>query len=91
MKSSYFSFDEQSGVYTVKVALPGVAKENVVVDEEDGRIVIRHNSPDDVFNIQPVWITLISKIDVENAKAAFDNGVLTLTLPLMQRKRIAIC
>jgi HSP20 family molecular chaperone IbpA len=91
MRSSYFSFDEKSGVYTVKVALPGIAKENVVVHEEDERIVIKHNSPDDVFNISPVWITLVNKIDVESSKAEFDNGVLTLTLPLKQRKRIAIC
>jgi HSP20 family protein len=86
---------EAAAGYTVKAELPGVAKDDVVVsidgntvsitaevkrekEEKDGGKVLRRER---YVGSVARSMTMPEDIDVDRAEAAFDNGVLTLTLP----------
>ena len=91
MRSSTYAYDKEKNAFIVKVAMPGIAKDNVVIEAEDvGYLVIRTNAEDNPFNIQPVRFSYTQKIDTANAIADLKEGVLTLILPLEQKRQIAI-
>ena len=83
----------------VKIDQPGVKKENMKIDitedaveiiaqyEEEvlmngARYVKRERKNDEVKRI----ISLPAKIRIEDATAAFENGILTVTLPKIEKK-----
>lgn len=81
--------------YVVKAELPGVAKDDVKVSVEGRTVTIEAETRRDTeakegdkamrreryYGALARSFTLPDALDVEHASAAFDNGVLTLTLP----------
>ena len=99
---------EDNDVYTIKAALPGWKPENVDITFEGGTVTLKgevseeSNEKDE----QTRWhcreirrssfqrtISLPSEVTPDKAKAEFDNGVLTLTMPkaeIVKPKQIKI-
>lgn len=86
--------------YTLSADLPGVDPESIDVDIANGVLTIsaeRRTTPTDenakwVTNERRTGsyrrqLTLSDAVDTEQVSAEYDNGVLTLTLPLAERAR----
>ncbi|MDD2545281.1 MAG: Hsp20/alpha crystallin family protein [Burkholderiaceae bacterium] len=86
---------ESNGGYTVHAEVPGVAKEDIHVSIEGSVVSLRAEvrqqdqqvdgdrmlRSERYFGSVARSFQLPSEIDAANAKAKYDNGVLTLTLP----------
>lgn len=86
---------ENGSVYTVSAEIPGVRKEDIHVTIEGGMVTVRaevkqedSQTEDDrllrserYFGSVSRGISLPQDVDQAQAKAKYDNGVLTLTLP----------
>jgi HSP20 family protein len=86
---------ENNGAYTVLAEIPGVTKEDIQVSIEGNMVTVRaevkqmdSQTKDDkllrserYFGAVSRGISLPQDIDQSQAKAKYDNGVLTLTLP----------
>ena len=98
---------ENGNVYTVQAEIPGVAKEDIHVSIEGNMVMVRAEvkqqdtqTRDDKLLRSERYFGAVSRgfqlpqdIDQSQAKAKYDNGVLTLTLPKKQgngSKRLAI-
>ena len=102
-----FDVTEKGDVFVARIEIPGVAKEDIdvqidgaevrvkaqskIVDEKkDGERVLHSN------RVARSWVrsfTLPDEVADDRAEAAYENGVLTLTLPkkeIVQPKRLAI-
>lgn len=89
---------ENDGGYTVSAEIPGVKKEDVHVTIEGSVVTVRaevkqedtQTKDDKVLRSERYYgsvsrgISLPQDIDQSQAKAKYDNGVLTLTLPKKQ-------
>ncbi len=89
---------ENGNAYTVLAEIPGVKKEDIHVTIEGGMVMVRAEvkqedaqSRDDkvlrserYFGSVSRGISLPQDVDQSQAKARYDNGVLTLTLPKKQ-------
>lgn len=98
---------ENDNAYTVLAEIPGVTKEDIQVSIEGNMVTVRSEvkqqdsqTRDDkllrserYFGAVSRGISLPQDIDQSQAKAKYDNGVLTLTLPKKRgggSKRLAI-
>ncbi len=99
---------EDKDAYTIKAALPGWKPENVDVTFESGTITLKGEVTDETNekDEQTRWhrreirrssfqriVTLPTEVTPDKAKAEFENGVLTLTLPkaeIVKPKQIKI-
>lgn len=98
---------ESDDAYTVSAEIPGVRKEDIHVTIEDGMVMVRaevkqqdtQTKDEKVLRSERYFgsvsrgISLPENVDQAQAKAKYDNGVLTLTLPKkpgggMQKLRI---
>ncbi len=91
---------ENGDAYTVSAEIPGVRKEDIHVTIEGGMVMVRADvkqedsqTQDDkllrserYFGSVSRGIQLPQDVDQSQAKAKYDNGVLTLTLPKKQGK-----
>ena len=89
---------ESDGGYTVSAEIPGVKKEDIHVTIEGSVVTVRaevkqedtQTQDDKVLRSERYYgsvsrgISLPQDIDQSQAKAKYDNGVLTLTLPKKQ-------
>lgn len=89
---------ENDGAYTVLAEIPGVTKEDIHVSIEGNMVTVRaevkqqdsQTKDDKVLRSERYFgsvargISLPQDIDQSQAKAKYDNGVLTLTLPKKQ-------
>jgi len=88
---------ENGSSYTVSAEIPGVRKEDIHVTIEGGMVMVRaevkqeDSHKDDkqlrnerYFGAVSRGIQLPQDVDQSQAKAKYDNGVLTLTLPKKQ-------
>lgn len=88
---------ESDAAYTVSAEIPGVKKEDIHVTIEGGMVMVRaevkqeDSHKDDkqlrserYFGSVSRGISLPENVDQSQAKAKYDNGVLTLTLPKKQ-------
>jgi len=88
---------ENGNTYTVSAEIPGVRKEDIHVTIEGGMVMVRadvkqeDSHKDDkslrserYFGSVSRGIQLPQDVDQAQAKAKYDNGVLTLTLPKKQ-------
>jgi len=89
---------ESDGAYTVSAEIPGVRKEDIHVTVEGGMVTVRaevkqedkQTKDDKVLRSERYFgsvarsFALPQDIDQAQAKAKYDNGVLTLTLPKKQ-------
>lgn len=88
---------ENGNAYTVSAEIPGVRKEDIHVTVEGGMVMVRaevkqeDSHKDDkqlrnerYFGSVSRGIQLPQDVDQAQAKAKYDNGVLTLTLPKKQ-------
>lgn len=86
---------ENDGAYTVQAEVPGVTKEDIQVTIEGNMVTVRSEvkqqdsqTRDDrllrserYFGAVSRSISLPEDVDQSQAKAKYDNGILTLTLP----------
>ena len=90
---------ETDSTYRVRVDLPGVRRENVKVNTEGNRLTIsgeRHREKRedgrDFLRVERSAgsfyraMTLPAGIDSDKAKASFENGVLTIEMPKIEKK-----
>lgn len=89
---------ENGGAYTVSAEIPGVRKEDIHVTIEGGMVMVRaevrqedqQTEGDKLLRSERYYgavsrgIQLPQDVDQGQAKAKYDNGVLTLTLPKKQ-------
>ena len=97
---------ESADGYTVRVDLPGFAPNDVNVEVEDGILTIQSQVAEDDaqegvryhyrerrFGSIQRKLRLPDTVDADGIEAAFENGVLTLSLPLLpeiQPKKIKV-
>jgi len=85
---------EEKDSFTVKVELPGMKKEDIAISLDDGVLTVsgerKANTPPDgaTFVRRETTpgrfernVTLPSRVDAEKIKAAYTDGVLSITLP----------
>ena len=86
---------ESNDAYKLEAELPGFAKEDIKVDIDDDTLTIKaeHTENNDEQNDVGEYVRReryygsysrsfnVSEIDVEGITAAYENGILTLTLP----------
>jgi len=89
---------ENGNAYTVSAEIPGVKKEDIHVTIEGGMVMVRaevkqedaQTRDDKLLRSERYYgsvsrgISLPQDVDQSQAKAKYDNGVLTLTLPKKQ-------
>lgn len=92
---------ENDGAYTVLAEIPGVTREDIQVSMEGNRVTVSaevkqqdSQTRDDkllrserYFGAVSRGISLPQDVDSSQARAKYDNGVLTLTLPKKQGNR----
>jgi HSP20 family protein len=77
---------EDENNYVVRVELPGVRKEDVTVELENNELTVRATRTDKTTEGESKAefsreFTVPEGVDATKVKAAYENGVLTLTLP----------
>lgn len=83
----------------VKTDLPGVKKENIKIDITEDTLEIRANFKDEILtdganyikrerrsDVLKRLVTIPAKIKIDDVIAGFENGVLTVTLPKIEKK-----
>ena len=108
MERSTFKIDvqEEDKQYVIEAELPGVKKEELGLDLDDGRLTISVNHEESVDDKQKNFLhrerratsmsraIYLADADAEGVKAKLDNGVLTVTVQKQDKsvaaKKIAI-
>lgn len=88
----YVSSDDKQ--YTLEMPMPGISKEGLKVDIEDGMLVVQTTSTirsKAVKNIKKSWY-IDDGVDTTNISAKLENGLLTVVLPKAKpnKKSIAV-
>jgi HSP20 family molecular chaperone IbpA len=88
----YVSSDEKQ--YILEMPMPGISKENLKVDIEEGMLVVQANATiksKAVKSVKKSWY-IDESIDTSNISARLENGLLTVTLPKAKpsKKTIAV-
>jgi HSP20 family protein len=91
---------DEGKILRVSVELPGMEREDLTVNVEDGALVLRgekkqdvHSEEDGCYRLERAYGTFTRTIpmpenaDPEHALAKFDKGVLTLTVPKREALR----
>lgn len=90
---------EKDGMYTLRFDLPGVDPDNVDVTVEGNVLTVTAESPVEedegvtwMLRERPAGthrreVRLGERLDGANVKANFDNGVLTVTIPMREESR----
>lgn len=86
--------------FHIDADLPGVKKEDINIDIQDGRLTIsgERNSKEEIkeedyYKVETSFgkfqrtFTLPSDVDSENITASSDNGVLEITIPKIEKKK----
>ena len=81
--------------FVMKFDLPGVHPENIAIEIEDGTLTIEAERAHDNVSEEAVWLSrerpqgkhsrsikLGRSLDAENVEAGYDQGVLTVTIPI---------
>lgn len=76
-------FRDVDSHYLVQVDLPGVGKDNIQIQSHDGYLHI-HGSRQEGRQFE-YFASLPRGVDVENIKAHYEHGVLTLALPKLEK------
>lgn len=82
------------GTYTLALAIPGVAKDDVSINIEKNKLTIKsevEENTDTKFRLREFnyakferSFTLSDDVDIDNISAKFDNGVLTISIPTVE-------
>jgi len=86
---------EDENAYTIELALPGFAKDEIKInfEEEVLTVIAGHESKEDIKGPKYTWnefgfksryersFQLPETVDADNISAAFENGILLVTLP----------
>jgi len=87
-----FDVKEDEKAFTLSFDLPGVAREDLVIDIEGA--VVRIETKTEAKRQYKAAYELAEQIDVEGTSAALENGVLTLVLakkkPVSNARRIEV-
>ena len=85
--SSEMVYDEKTSAFKLTVELAGVTKENVKVDTDESYLLISGEKTKG-FNTGKFEgrYSLPEGIDEEKIEASFEDGILTVTLPKLEKK-----
>ena len=83
--------------YVIELATPGVAKEDLVIDVDDGYLTVSYEVKEDSTfqeSFKRSW-SIPDNVDIEAVKAEYTNGILSVSVPKTQpatppTRRIAI-
>ena len=91
VRNNSFSFemayDEKSAAWKLTVELAGVTKENIKVDTDEDFLLINGEKTKG-FNLGKFEgrYALPEGVDLEKIEAAFEDGILTVTMPKLEKK-----
>ncbi|MGF1449796.1 MAG: Hsp20/alpha crystallin family protein [Opitutales bacterium] len=90
--ASAVRFDEDDNAYTLSVDLPGVTRDNVDLDVENGVLTVtaKRAYKGDNAEARTVFhrtVKLPEGADTDNASARLENGVLELTFPKEESRK----
>jgi len=90
---------EDNNNIIVKTDVPGVKKENIKIDITEDTLEIKANFKDEILteganyikkerrsDVLKRLVTLPAKIKIDDTTASFENGILTVTLPKIEKK-----
>ena len=88
---------KNEGSYSIQMALPGVAKEDVAISVDNDKLTIKSVEKEnaevkfklkefDYSNFSRTF-TMSNEVDAENITAAFEHGVLSLTIPVKENAK----
>ena len=87
------TIDENENGYTMEMLVPGMNKENLTIEVEDGNLTIKGEINKDSENSKAKSHTSINKsfiipdsIDKSEIKAEIVDGILTMSLPFKKKK-----
>ena len=85
--SSQMIYNDEKSAWTVTLEIPGVTKANLKVDVKEGHMTLSGEKTKGL-NIGKFekFFKIPDGIDVEKSEALFEDGVLTVTLPLQAMK-----
>jgi len=74
--------------YVLKISVPGLTKEDIqiVLDGRNLKVVNEKENLDFVSKFNKIY-TLPTNVDVDNIDGKVENGVLTLTLPIIKKTK----
>lgn len=85
--SSLMSYDEKAAAWTLTVELAGVTKDNLKIDTLDNYIQLSGEKTKGLSKGKfEGRYQLPEGIDAEKIEANFEDGILTLTLPMVEKK-----
>lgn len=89
-------FVDDDGNHVIQMALAGFSKENIQVEVKDNSVTIRCESQVKEEDVKQrriatrafckTFVDYDNKLDLMNADAKFENGLLSLTIPLLPDK-----
>jgi HSP20 family protein len=71
------SFDEKDNLLTITAEMPGITKQDVKVELEEGLITIHAEKGDKKYHTQ---VPIGEELDSDSAKATYTNGILELKI-----------
>jgi len=85
--SSQIKFNNDTSSWELTLEAPGVAKNNLKVDVKEGLLTLTGEKTKGLeLGKFEKHFKLPNGVDVENVEALFEDGVLTVTLPLESKK-----
>lgn len=73
------NFDEKENSLTITAEMPGITKQDVKVEVEDGLVTIHAEKGDKKYHTE---LPVASDLDADSAKATYTNGILELKIKL---------
>ncbi len=90
-KSPNYDIIENDNNYVINVSLPGVKKENILIDVENNNLILtaeRNENNDLKYNYKRTFFgkyeeifTLSKDVDKDNITASLSDGILIITIP----------
>lgn len=85
--NSAMTYDEKESKWNLMVELAGVTKENIKVDTEEGYVRVSGEKTKGLNTGKfETKFNLPEDVDTEKFEASFEDGVLTVAMPLVARK-----
>ena len=73
------SFNENENLVTITAEMPGITKQDVKLEVEDGLVTIHAEKGDKKYHTE---LPVASELDADTAKATYTNGILDLKIKL---------
>ncbi|MFX1536135.1 MAG: Hsp20/alpha crystallin family protein [Promethearchaeota archaeon] len=91
MPRAISDYDDEKDLYTIKIALPGIEKEDIHVKAADDYIKVRANRKDEDSDKKKVYYKrkfyFRKRIDPQKISAKYENGLLRLEIHVKEESK----